>query len=370
MPTVAENDNRMSWIRHIEFVKTKKKKYHSYEEYELACECRITGGLDYKKGAIYCSFLTSEKDRDGLYHYSLRIRTAYNDPNDPTPYRDYKSANSKGYYFKAGIAEELISLFSVFFQCRFYVVATNSYLPNSYRRIRNEKDLIYKPSEPGIHPTIFSEKSRSFSIGLTEFLDRTISLPVKLHQDFLWASFQYSQALRQVGIDTEMVFIKLVSAIEILSTHIDIDPAVDVFNGRKLSEVLDLSTLDEGQKEKVEKIFLVRNSGLRFVSFIEKYCTSFFKGGKSIAEHCKIRRSALVPVLKKIYSARSEYLHNGESMYLSTPLRMKEARNWDTDPSRGMMIDNRSFSASLKLPFAHFFESLVRHCLINFLGKN
>ena len=369
MPTQTKNDNRMSWIRHLKLVKKTRKKFQYYQDYELVSESRITGVLNYRDKAIYCSMLTSEKDRNGLYRYNLRIKSAYNDPANPNPYPE-RNASEDGYFFKEGHAEEIVSLLSLFFQSRFYILSSSSVLPDGMSRHKFEKDFFYKPVESAIHPTIFSTKGRSFSVGLTEFLDKTIKLPMKFHQNFLWASFHYSQALRQVGMDTEMVFIKLVSAIEILTHHIEIDPKVDVFGNKKLSEMTDLSGLTEEQRKRAEKIFEVRNAGLKFKSFIEKYCTGFFKGGGSKAPHCKIRRSGLLKVLNTIYSARSAYLHSGESMYLSMPMRMKEARKWDTDPSMGMIIDNRDFPASKKLPYAYFFESLVRHCLLSFLRKN
>lgn len=49
---------------------------------------------------------------------------------------------------------------------------------------------------------------------------------------------------------------------------------------------------------------------------------------------------------------------------------IKGGEKWDTDPTSGMIVDNRSLSSSQKLPYAYFFEGLVRHCLLNYLGAN
>jgi hypothetical protein len=54
-------------------------------------------------------------------------------------------------------------------------------------------------------------------------------------------------------------------------------------------------------------------------------------------------------------------------MFLSQPL--KSGEKWDTDPTSGMIVDNRSFPAGQKLPYAWFFEGLVRHCLLNYLKE-
>ena len=55
-------------------------------------------------------------------------------------------------------------------------------------------------------------------------------------------------------------------------------------------------------------------------------------------------------------------------MYLSRPMHGGE--KWDTDPSVGKIVDNRTIPDSKKLPYTYFFEGLVRQCLINFLKKN
>ena len=55
-------------------------------------------------------------------------------------------------------------------------------------------------------------------------------------------------------------------------------------------------------------------------------------------------------------------------MFLSQPIKGRE--KWDTDPTSGMIVDNRSLTSSQKLPYAYFFEGLVRQCLLNYLGEN
>ena len=82
----------------------------------------------------------------------------------------------------------------------------------------------------------------------------------------------------------------------------------------------------------------------------------------------KIKKGDLPKVLTAIYNARSAYLHAAEPMYLSIPI--KGGERWDADPTLGMTIDNREFSADQKLPYAYFFDGLVRHCLLNYLKAN
>jgi len=67
-------------------------------------------------------------------------------------------------------------------------------------------------------------------------------------------------------------------------------------------------------------------------------------------------------VLDVVYIARSKYLHAGEPMFLSQPI--KGGEKWDIDPTACMIADNSSVAPAQKLPYTHFFEGLVRHCLL------
>jgi len=55
-------------------------------------------------------------------------------------------------------------------------------------------------------------------------------------------------------------------------------------------------------------------------------------------------------------------------MFLS--MAIKGGEKWDTEPTLGMIVGNRSFPASAKLPYSYFFEGLVRQCLLNYLKTN
>jgi hypothetical protein len=360
---MAKNDNRMGWIRNIE--KLSKKDADSYFiEYEIATECHIAGVLDYNNGMILCGGLTIEKDQNGLYHYLIRLK--YSGVEEP--YYNNK-ANKKGYYFKDGALGELLAILSLFFQCRFYLVATFSgELTNHGLKIKTENRFTYKPCNPLIHPPIFSTQKRNFAIGLTNFLDTIKSLDTKYHQQFILACYHYTRSLKEIGNDNEMVFIRLVSAIESLSKFIKLNKNKDLFNGKAFEDIVKKEILSKTEMEELKKTFENRKSKARFITFVKRYSVGCFKGGNYKAKHCKITKKQLPNVLRTIYDARSAYLHNGEPMYLSQPMHGGE--KWDTDPSMGMIIDNKSFSVSQKLPFTYFFEGIVRQCLLNFLKNN
>ncbi len=121
------------------------------------------------------------------------------------------------------------------------------------------------------------------------------------------------------------------------------------------------------KKKELEKVFNVRKARARFKRFMELYSKGFFKGGNYKAKHLRIKKADLPKALNAIYSNRSGYLHRGEVMYLSR--HMKGDQHWGVDPTAGMMIDNRRFRASMKLPYSSFFQRLVRHCIMSFVSE-
>lgn len=360
---MKSNDNRMLWILNIE--KLMKKDLESYYiEYEIASECYIPGLFNYQNGMILCGPFTMKKDRNGLYHYALKIKFSSSEE-----LYDHEKARRKGYLFKEGILGEIISLVSIFFQCRFYLIASYSgELTDKSIKVKQEYDINYSPFNPEIHPSIFSNKEQNIAKELSEFLDSIISLNPELHQKFILACYYYSRSLKEVGKDHEMAFIRLVSSIEALSKDFNLKRNDDLLAGKVFGDIIINGVLDEKEKDELEKTFENRKSRKKYIRFIEKYSQGFFKGGNYKAKHTRIYKKDLEKTIDAIYNARSKYLHAGEPMYLSPQIKGKY--NWDTDPSLVMVMDRRRIPKSQKLPYAHWFEKLVRHCLLNYLSEN
>lgn len=104
----------------------------------------------------------------------------------------------------------------------------------------------------------------------------------------------------------------------------------DIRERENINATITDSCLAPGTKTELLEIFDVRKSKKKFIRFVEEYSVGFFRGGSHKARHTRIGRPDLERVLKTIYDARSQYLHRGESMYLSTVI--KGAGKWDTDP--------------------------------------
>lgn len=359
----APTDNRMAWIRSEERLLASEAGYFS--EVEIASEQRITGVFSYGDNFLLAGLYQIEKDAtNGLYHYLLKMRFPPFEGYDNLP-----TATRHGYYFKEGMLGEILCLLSLHFRSRFYLVSTiQGELTPRGLRTKIENEFLYKKSNPVIHPHIFEQPNKTFARWINEFFDSVKNLDTRYHQQFILACHHYQRALKEVGVDSEMVFIRLVSAVEILSQDEELDSEEDVLENTNITKLLEESDLTAIEKEELKKVFDVRKSGKKFVRFIERNCSGYFKGGNYRAKHTKIKKENLGAVLKTIYQARSDYLHSGEPMYLS--MVMHGANNWDTDPSMGMTIDNRNIPESKKMPYTFFFEGLVRHCLLNFLRKN
>ena len=356
------NDNRMGWIRNLEALAGGCQQYTV--EYELGSECQIPGLLDYADGKIICALMSTEESRDGLWLYNLVVHYPLG------PHDHNRKADKEGYYFNDGILGELLALMSLFFRCRFYFISSRLLPgnPSVGMTIKREYPFLRVKCNPGIHPPLFQNPNQNLAVGFKEFLDLVKRLDQELHQNFILACHHYARAVKEVGVDAEMVFIRLVSAIETLSADMALDRKDNELENQSVADLIEQSTLPKELKNELKTVFDVRKSRKRFVRFVEQHSSGFFKGGNFKAKHLKIKRANLGKILNVIYTARSKYLHAGEPMFLSQPI--KGGEKWDIDPTSGMIVDKRSLAPSQKLPYAYFFEGLVRQCVLNYLKAN
>jgi hypothetical protein len=353
-------DNRMGWILQAEELRTAKQHY--YMDYEIASECYIPGVVNYQNDFLTIRLLTF-KLKDNLFSYNLRLKF----PQNIAPF-DYNSVSRKGYCFKAGVIGELVSLLSVYYRCRFYLISSTHIDSRSHSpSTKNYHRFTYLRCNPEIHPPIFDGKGKNLSIGFDVFLNSLKSMDVIYHQQFILSCYHYLRSLREVGKDHEMVYIRLVSAIEALSSKFtELRKKDDILREKNINTLIIESQLCREEKTELKKAFENRKAKLKFIRFTEEHCKGFFKGGNYKARKAKIYRADLERILKAIYDARSAYLHRGIPMYLTYPPRII-GKKWDMDTSRGMIIDRRRFPESRKLPFAYWFEGLVCHCILNFV---
>lgn len=349
-------DNRMRWILEAEKCEKSIDDKVYYTEYEICSDARIGGILDYGNGFILCSIF-QEANQDGLYTYLVRIKQSEQN------FEFNKNNYSKEGYAFAGIINELIALFSVYFQARFYHKATiTGELSSRGGRSRSEYELIHKKPNIYWHYEMFSKQERNWANGgLKEFLDRIRLIDGKYHQNLIWACEWYVESIKEIGIDGQLFYIKMVSSVEALLSFVEL-PSDSL--EQKLTGYHDFT---EEEREQIDNWLKNRKIGKKFKTFLQKYSDSFFEGERSDPAHCCIKEGELDMYAGRIYNARSKYLHNGNPMYISDDYPMDAAKTWDLSPSGEMMIDRKKIAGNEKLPRIRWFELIANRCLKNFI---
>lgn len=366
MKKIRKNtDDRMQWILALEEYEKNNRKKSYFTEYEICSEVRIPGVLDYGNGFLHCSIF-QEANKDGLYTYILKIkhtRKEYKfDPNN---------FSKKGYYFEGGPVGELLAILSIYFQARFYLKATiTGKSPKDTTGFRSEEEFQYRKPSLFLNFEMFSDQKRNWAYedGITVFLDRIKNINQKYHQNLIRSFFWYSKAVKEIGVDKELFFIKMVSAVESLLCFIRILP--DDLENKLIELTGDGETFAQEESQIIRNWLENRNISRKFLNFFQEYYKGFFKGGRRKAPHCFIRKADLDKYTKRIYKSRSDYLHNGRPMYISFDMTVDYAKFWDLDPGLGMMADRKRISAKEKLPRMRWFERLTNHCLKNFVEES
>jgi hypothetical protein len=182
---MADPDKRMLWLRTLDVASVPGGA--EYLEAEFASEVLIPGLLIYREGVVISRCITLVADPAGLYKYALRLRL-------PAAETLRSEGTRKGYLFRDGPIGELIALFS------------------------------------GVDSIVFSPSDRNFTLSLPPFLDDVSALPERYHQRVATAVDHYARGLRNIGLDGEMVFVRLVSAIETVAQ--DQPSPGDLFDGQ------------------------------------------------------------------------------------------------------------------------------------------
>lgn len=321
--------------------------------HELASETHITGTTEYFNGNILIGPIADETASD-MHYYQLKL------VHDKNAKYDVTKSSPNGYYHPDGVAGEIVSLLSLFFRARFYhLSSTYGNLTKMSIQGRNRNEILRVNAPKHIDEAVLGRNKRNF-VDFIPYLETIESIPEAHHRAIISAATNYNLALREIGIDHEMVFVRLVSAIEAFSSDFVLRPKNNPLKSEDINNLL--KTVNKETKGEILAALETRKSRLKFTRFLEQYSSGYFKGGNYKAKHTKITKPQLETLSKAVYSARSKYLHSGERMYLSQAF---PGMKFDTDPSVGMTIGMREFKEKDKLPNIEFFEGLVRHCILN-----
>jgi hypothetical protein len=351
---VPDASNRMLWLRELDALVAASTS-HTIEA-ELASEVLVPGLLDYAHGAVWLSPVTFTPDHVGLYKYVLRLRCAERlvPDGEAVPSTFPRTGTRNGYVFPTGAVGEIAALLSLAVQARFYLVSiTVRHGPDSAVMYKTEFSFLRAGHGVHLDRVLFVEAARN-ATHLSPLLDRVRSIPNEHHLVIAVAAGHYARAVRLVGVDEEMVFVRLVSAVEkIMGSH-----AEDALSQKVLAQ----QCFTEDEKRELKTTFQARRSTARFVAFLLKYSAGFFDGEAKEPVHTQVTPENLEMVARAIYRARSAYLHSGDPMYLSPVSHVFPG--WHMGASVGQTLQDRSFSQEQKLPCADFFHRLVRHCIL------
>ena len=352
-------DERMLWIRNIDALESATGSY--LLEAEFASEVLIPGHLEYAGGDIVCGPITTFADSRGLFKYVLRMRmpTYERMRDEPRP-----EATKGGYVFRPGPVGELLSLISLRLQVRTFLLSTSERFSANGLPLKTEFEPARRQFGPKIDPIVFGESERNFVTHIGPFLDRVKQLPPLRHHRLAVAAYHYARALREIGIDEEMVFVRLVSAVEKLSHDHPLQN--DPLGGLGLDQLFRTESLAPQLVEEFAKLLNTRKARARFVALIVENGAAFLEGQPTEPPHTQVTVSKLPSTANAIYNARSAYLHAGDPMYLSRYI--PDFPDWHMDPSVGMRMQDRRYTERQKLPRADFFHGLVRHCILGYFG--
>ncbi|MFZ2445541.1 MAG: hypothetical protein WAW37_04220 [Syntrophobacteraceae bacterium] len=357
-------DKRMLWIRNLDALGSAESSY--VVEAELGSELQIPGLLTYADGAVLLGPATFEADSNRLFKYVLRLRLPRSADGSVSTEELVRKGTREGYLFQDGPIGELVALFSLRLQARLFILSTSMrYMTAHDLPLKTEYAPLRGRIGPHLDGVVFSRGDRNLYTSLLIFLDDIRAIPPKYHLEVVVAANHYTRALREIGVDEEMVLVRLVSAIETAAMKQAIPD--DLLGDTNLEQLILTGELTDDQVEELRRVLKTRRTKSRFIAFIEEYSTGFFDAEPREPAHTQVTPENLASVAGAVYDARSGYLHNGDPMYLSRPVL--EFPAWHMDPSVGMVWQDRSFNAKQKLPRADFFHRLVRHCLLSRLSK-
>lgn len=335
-----KTDNRMRWIREIERTRSTPNEKRYIEQHEIVSECGVEGLLLYEDELMSAwSSLYKNSYIHTLHTYTLRFALAEGDRSSYTDDGSLILTASPSGYFSESYEDEILSLLSLKLHLRFFHVHTTTLDVGeiSHLAISYGPPFTYHPctNVRKLKSDLFSGKGKNIRDAIP-ILDAVKQLPAPQHSRFYRAISSYAAGIRWIGVDNQLAYLRLTSAIESLSSR-------------------------KGGSKKRD-----------FIKFIKDYGVGYFDGRPTKPRHIWVTMDRLEEVAGAIYRARSNYLHDGEVMWISHEMGNdnEAGRGWDWDGSVGMVRDQREWSQREHLPTVMFFEELVRHCLLSYLEMN
>lgn len=244
-----DNKKVMYFIRNKNEVDNPEAEIHSVE-YEVVTDANVFGDLNYGPYRFKLWEFNNKKEGEER-KLCLRIREVRQLFSED----ELSGKQQPAYYHGGGIADELVSLCSVFLRRRFKITSTvrlddnPAMFSNNWRKKWIDKDIIQ------------GESNLEY---LSEWLSQVENLNPKQHQKFMLAVKMYHQALQAIEEQPDLAYLNLVSAIEVLCQNTKINkPSLKENEANKGLVNLLNQIEDENLRNKISKAIVDRD---RFIS--------------------------------------------------------------------------------------------------------
>lgn len=318
-------------------------------EYEVTTNAHIVGEFKYGPYSLSTwdfGFFNEGEERK----LCLRIKSS--------KVRNYKqpSTSRKAYYHGGNIADEIVSLSSLFLR-RKLKLGTIVRKDDRPMRISNANKWIDKP--------LISGKSNLSSI--TEWFVLIESLDHKVHQKFILAVRLYHRAILLIEEEPDLAYLNLISAIEVLCQDVELNSITLNDIDSELAKLV--NSLDDNIRDSIEKRIINRERFIKrkFVKFIlDNIDENFWLEDRP--KQGRVEQDKLEELLGRIYKQRSNTLHSGEPFPVT--IYDSPVDNCEIEFFLGISVGEKKWEPQDFIPNPHFFERLVNYVLKNYLKKN
>lgn len=349
-----KNRNRMLFLQNMDALKIldEEQKNKMTIEYEVTTDSTIVGEFEY--GPYYFTIWEFLPVRHEGQHRKLCLRIT----EKTYDIGDFHFNGEDWLYHGGGVAEELISLSSLFLRRRLILGP----------KVRwDDKPRLFKDLPGWIDKPVVKGESNLSEI--PSLLHLVGNLDISYHQRFILATRLYHQALLLIENQPDLAYLNLISAVETMSNDYQIDGVQLSEINEKLDNLIN-KVEDERLQKQLKQTILKKEKFIRrrFMKFTLDNTTDDFWKDETRPKIGKIEKDDLPKLLKKIYDQRSDTLHGGKpfpSYIFHSPLKEGEIPF-----AKSIPVGSRKWDEDEYIPYPHFFERLVNHVLIIFLKRN
>jgi hypothetical protein len=324
-------------------------------EYAVMADHHFVGGWSWKGYHLRIWELALHRVRKGEER-RLNLRLEY----DPDLMQErQRDATPDAYYHGGGLAEEIVSLASLFLRARLFV--------GPQVRDDDEPRWIEGGHSGFVDPGLVRDRT---DLGaLEDWFPLVEGLRDEVRLRFMLAVRLYHQAIGMVESDPDLAYLTLVSAVEVLAE----DHPIGEVSLADLDEGLDdaVGRVDQPEvREEIRERILNRQyfTRRRFRQFLLDHIDPSFWEDPGRPDVGRIEEDQLPELLNRIYDQRSKTLHSGEPF--PPNIHSPPIQGAELDPSLGMMVAGRRWEPEEYVPNPHFFERLVNHCLKEYLKRH